>query len=605
MSHRLTKQAVTTYTPAVEEVVAQPAYWGVTQVAFTVTKRTGSNASVTPVYGQTTDPVSGKTTYGVVGISQNAGGTGGYYQTVEYFPVYTYYPAVVGVEGREATTTTDNQAGWNAGAHSVDSTSDDFYMSFDLPPAMVGALVGLVDPGATVGNYSAISHGLLLANGVLKVVESGVEIGNGPSVSGTSSCIIRRVGGVVTYQIGGWKYTSTKSSTGAKNLGAVLYSAPDYVDNPAIGDITSMESAGDWGWATDGYTYIPAKSAWGWAGSSTMGDGSVVAAFPLTMRAADFSYGEVVLELDAPEVSAQFGFTTVESVGISVKFDFSLAAQAVDVGMASVAMDFPTTMHAADFSYGEVVMELDGPDVWALSDGSPTDQADIVEGLSVASTITSDASAIAIITGKLSIGDSFDVLFSVDALLAEALLVYDEVDVTAIIEAMLTNNLRFNDSASSVSTTLLQYATNLMTGAVSRYDGYDFAGFARDHGQPYTFGYRRDGVYRLSGATDDGDLISALIDFAAEDFGTGLSKRLDSIYFGLSTDGDVFVRLVDDLDRAVVYRTRQRRDQHRTDPKQGFASRYWRMRLEIVDASIGTLDNVEWLPISTGRRITT
>ncbi|MBD1554766.1 hypothetical protein HAQ04_25530 [Pseudomonas sp. C2L11] len=567
-----------------------------------MTKRTGSNTSATPVYGSTTDPVTGNTTQSVVGLSYSSG-TGTYYTTTETYPVYTYHPAVSGVEGVEATTTVDNQPGWNAGAQSVDTVSGDFAVSFDLPASTLGALVGLVEPGSTVGSYAAVQHGLLLTttNGHISVVESGVEVATGPTVADTYVCEMRRVGGVVTYSVGDWSYTSTTTSTGTKTLAAVLYSAPDYVDNPTLSTVISLPVSMDWGWAEQGLTSLPVRATWGWSGTATMGDGFVTESIGLSMSAGDSDYGEVRFTLDVPTVDSAFGFATVDVSGFNAKFEFGLAAQGIEIGIGSVSDTFDLTMQAADHDYGEARVLLDGPDTWALSTEEPTDQADITEVVSMTSVIASDAVLIALLSDSLTVGDSFDVLFGVQADAADSLALYDDIDVRAIFEATLSNTLRLNDSASSIATTLLQYATNLLTGAVSRYDGYDFTGFCR--ADTYTYGIRKDGLYQLDGDTDNGELISALLDMAAEDFGNPARKRIDAIYLGLNTDGEVYVRLTDDQDRQMTYKAFQRRDLHRVNTALGISSRFWRMRLEITEASVADLDQIEWLPVANGRLI--
>lgn len=76
----------------------------------------------------------------------------------------------------------------------------------------------------------------------------------------------------------------------------------------------------------------------------------------------------------------------------------------------------------------------------------------------------------------------------------------------------------FSDEATSVRGELLQYATNILTGAVTRYSGFGFAGFCAVGMD--TYGWKTDGLYKVGAETDNGALISAIIDFAASDFDT-------------------------------------------------------------------------------------
>lgn len=187
--------------------------------------------------------------------------------------------------------------------------------------------------------------------------------------------------------------------------------------------------------------------------------------------------------------------------------------------------------------------------------------------------------------------------------LADWVVFVNEYQPQATYEAMLTNLLQLRDSASATSQELLQYATNLITGAVGRYSGFDFEGFARvDMG---TYGWKRDGLYRIEDGDDNGDPISALVEFGSEAFANQMKTRIVALFFGLSTDGQVFVRLVDDNKREVLYRAKRQQAVYRSNPYQGNQSKRWSLRLEIVDATEVQLDSVEWVVGSTNRRTTT
>lgn len=79
---------------------------------------------------------------------------------------------------------------------------------------------------------------------------------------------------------------------------------------------------------------------------------------------------------------------------------------------------------------------------------------------------------------------------------------------------------------------------------------------------------------------------------------------MDNVFLGLSTYGQVFLRMTDDQNREVTYRAVQRGSEYRSNLQRGLSSRFWRMRLELVDASYADLDNVEWVTGATGRRTT-
>lgn len=613
MAHRLTKQAITTYTPAVQAVLARPGYWEAYTTRELVTKYTTGGTVTTgqlvPVYGTVVDQY-GRQSQGVVGFVPQTVTGGKPYTAYEDVVRYRYREPVQGVEGRDASVDVDAQEGWNGGAHSVKQVDGDFSLSFDMPAGVAGALVGLADPSSAVGSYGAIEHGVrsMQQDSSPWVVERGQELAQPFSAADPYQVVIARRDGQVTYRIGNAVYTSTQESRGPKVLAAVLYSAADYVENPKIGGLVALSSAGEWDWYnTFGAVPLRARMTWGWEGQVTIGDGRTSAAgmtIDMGMRASEGDYASALLVMDEPGLSSTFGFTTVEFVSVTAVVPVDMLALGEEIDVGRVTGVFDMSMQGGEYDYGNARMDMGDVNVWALSTEEPQDQASTTDQFIMAAGFAFDPVLFAVLPSSLTIGTEFDIAISMEAVMADALALYGDMKASMILEAMINSRIRFSDNASSTATALLQYATNLATGAVGRYEDFGFTGFARnDH---HSYGFRSDGVYQLAtGRTDDGELIQALVDFAAEDFGTSMSKRVDSIYVGLDTDGQVYVRLTDDFDRQVVYRTRQRKQTYRTDPKKGVTARFWRMRLEIVDATYATLDNVEWLPVSTGRRMLT
>src|SRR5690606_9212591 len=144
----------------------------------------------------------------------------------------------------------------------------------------------------------------------------------------------------------------------------------------------------------------------------------------------------------------------------------------------------------------------------------------------------------AALNDTLDIGDTIDLLLALDAGLVEYLIADGEVDATQVLQALLASGIQFTDNINSVRSAVLQYATNLRTGAVGRYEGFDFLGFSKVGMQ--TFGWKRDGLYRLGYAEDTGEEIQAMIDFAAEDFDTTHRKSIRALFFGVDTDGALY-----------------------------------------------------------------
>lgn len=83
------------------------------------------------------------------------------------------------------------------------------------------------------------------------------------------------------------------------------------------------------------------------------------------------------------------------------------------------------------------------------------------------------------------------------------------------------------------------YAINLSTGAVSRYTEFPFDQILR-FGNKH-FGVRPDGIYELTGDTDDGDPIAASVKTFPTDFGVTNFKRIPYVYLMGRFGGDMEV----------------------------------------------------------------
>lgn len=604
MGHRLIKQAVVTYVPAIAEVIAQPAHWDVSYDRQQVVHYGGGNkpGGVIPIYGFYRDS-AGNVIQGIVGYTSGVIYGAYPYLVWEDVAVYHYWPAVAGVRGRDALVTTDNQLGWNAGAESAAVLDGDFILTCLIPITSVGVLVGIMPAGATVANYNTLTHAVLVsALDDPRVIESGVQVsGTDPTFRNTDLRIIRR-DRTITYYVGeNAPIVSARESAGPVVMAAVMYAASDTVDTPGFVQAAYLQSQGDWQWGEAlGFSNLVAHSTWQWAGNVTLNDGVASMVIDLTMNAMDEDRGSAHMVMDIPTLSATMGFVQIEAIGFVLNVPFTLSALAIDGDVGQAQDTFDLTMHSGDYDYGDAVMVIDG---WAMfSQSTEEEMGDTAapEVFALGDYYVVDPVLYAYLNSTLQIGTTIDLLLFIDAHLADHLALFDGADMVSIIQAVLTNRLEFSDSASNVSRMLLQYATNLASGAVGRYQGYEFEGFCRVGMQ--TYGYKRDGLYLLGADDDNGQLISALVDFAAENFATTQGKRLSNLYLGLSTDGQVFVRMTDDNDNDVTYLARQRKTEYRADMQQGKTSRFWRMRLEIVDATHASLDNVEWVAAATGRR---
>lgn len=610
MAHRLVKLAEYNYRPAVQGVVARPAYCRTTSYRKPVTTFVTSwnddawrysdivdtsNPNDSPHYGAGWMPgdagwlVPGGTTLDVTVVTR--------YETVYET---TCFPAIEGVEERGEVLEDVTPIAWDSGAASLDSVSGDINFGFVFSPDCVGAICGLSSPADPVADHNAIRYGLRVTDGVMSVVERGVvkaTIAFDPA----ARIRIRRVGTQVTYHVGDWEYESDTPSTGVMVALACLYVSGDYVENPILAPIQLIEVESSWGWVDyDTARAISSLIPWGWEVDATVGDGFVYVDLTCEVVASQELQGTARVDVGGVGVRTNDTVVVVSS-GLTYRTPLVATASGVTVGVGGTDADVGGIIClASDYSYGEARVDVGAVGVAALSYDEPPGVGTASEVAMLLSTFSLDPVLYAAIHDTLQVGDSIDILLVIDAATVDYLVAGDSIDASMVLSALLESRMQVSDHAGAVRAAVLQYATNLLTGAVGRYEGFDFRGFVKSGMQ--TYGWKPDGLYRMGYAEDTGEEIQAMIDFAAEDFDTTNRKSIRALFFGVDTDGALYARLVDDNDCEATYRVIPHGDTQRANPAQRPTSRFWRLRLEIVGATFADLDNVEWKAATTGRR---
>jgi hypothetical protein len=568
MSNRLTKRSRTNYIPAVPAVPARPAYCVTTSgdtvkyVKIESLKNTG--VQIAPGYS-----IIILFHYDYLGRTI----TDGFLIpiVVHNTPITTCYPAEPGVPGREAVAGTDNQVGWNSGARSTDPVSGDFDYTFTIPAVPSGAIIcGLAPVGTAIGQFNAIEHAIYTAGTAIKFYELGVEKHAFQATSqSTPSLKIRRVAGVITATVGAESYRSGTRSSGDKSIQAALYAAGDYVDTPAVTPVFAGSSFGS-------------LSLGGEASSShdsVLMLGSASGFDPATGGEPEIGLDGVVTVFDL----------SMASIDRSIYHDFGVASADIPLGLNS----------SEEFQAG-IRFVLDEPDAY----GTDTDQfleVDISEGLLPQSAVDFTPMLFATITESLTLGVVIDLLVGIDAKLFEVLALPVNASANLVLETILRSGISLSDYSSRARNEAIQYATNIATGAVTRYSGFGFSSFCRVGTDLWAT--RPDGLYKIGGSTDNGEYLSYLIDFAADDQGSPRTKRLENIFFGISTDGYTMARLKDDFGREFTYRLIQRdSSEARIETSKGASSRFWQLRLEGQAATYAEIDNIEWVAATGARR---
>lgn len=594
MTNRLVKLARFEYTTATPAVPPQPAYCVTRTVRVPIS--TGGGSTTLTIHNP------GANTWGGSSVWEyNYQGSGSTHYGNRR--VTTCYPARQGVPGGAAVSTEHLEIGWEAGARSLGVFAGDFSFSFDIGPGSVGVLCGLAPMGTPVASYNAIQFGVRMVNDVVAVVEYGQVVATvGPFTPG-AKVTIYRVGDVVIYQVGSWRYYSPQHSDRPLVVFACLYVSGDYVDNPKVSLLHTLSAYGEWGWPGYDTDYqLRAESPWGWGGLVTLGDGTAWLRLPAARMSSgdDSTFGVADLVLPGLRIDANDD-PRIDTAGVTVRVPMVMSGLGYSIGAGDADLrTAPMALLASEEAYAGADLRLPALQVFGVEYDEAPGTGLGSEFLLLADSYMTDPVVLALLTDTLYVGATFDVLVAIDAQLVDYLVAGDTVDVSALITALLKSSVVISDNLAMAKAAAHQYATNLLTGAVGRYEGFDFAGFVRVGME--TYGWKQDGLYRIVDARDSGEAIQAFIDFAAEDFETTQRKAVKALFFGADTDGALYARMMDDSDTTYTYRVVPYGDIQRANPAQGLTSRFWRLRLEVVDATELELDSVEWRVVTTGRR---
>jgi hypothetical protein len=516
--------------------------------------------------------------------------------------------------------------------------SGDAVASFNIPANAVGVACGLGKSSSPSGSLASITHGLYITDAGIRPIESGVlRTMITDDLWYASGVQIVRIGTTVSYIVGDLTVISAAPSTGRVSLFAELYAAGDYVDSPALSAIDSVFLSADWDWsaaenaesfsartgwewrtrsmnpaAWDWKTYAgvsqitggPVSTRWDWSGRAVGNDGEAFLNIDMACRGSDFAVGEMRAEVADFTVSGSGGFPEISYGGAVMMVGMAMLATGTKTGVGGAYMAMDVALAAADeggYADARLIIESAGMAVNGVSMPNAPGRYDDAQLVAAVDAYIFDPVLFGIINYEVGVGLVFDAVFSIDALLYDAIGIVDEYDFNALITALITYGAAFSDDVNYLRRELLQYATNLTTGAVTNYSNFGFLGFASAGGSAY--GWKADGIYRLGGRTDNGDLLSAMVEYAADDMGTNKQKRVSNLYLGMTTDGTALVRLEADDGSQYTYQAVNRGDMYRADAGKGANSRHWRLRVDITEATNIDLDSIEWVAGASGRRL--
>lgn len=609
-------------------------------------------------YGQIGVGANGKPVYGVktVGIPPDLSamfsspGSGG--GVFVWYYLTKCYPARAAVASIPPRTIYNALPGWNSGGLSLGGFGADGYVQFIIGASSIGAVVGLNSRSDTVSPADC-SHAFYGHQNILDIFEDGAIVATVPGgLGGRPVLQIARSGGVVQYLVDGVVvHTSAKPSVGYARLDASLYVAGDYVDDPTMSNYNFGTASGEVGIIAgiydrpqasgtvgiDGYAqgrqgdkrfgaastdiglvttvvghntnYAAVQTDIGIGGSATPARNSAAGVLrALTGLAADAAYAQAEGVFRGGYLSdADGGFPTVSfayATGYMAKPISYAYGPSGSVGSAAGAMAPAQGAAGEDgYSFGRGIHRGNYIGV-AYAPWLDVTAAEFREPILVSDVFTLFADAYADFTSVIEVADGMVVELSLEAGFEwlDAVMVASAVYELSDKDASWTDTVYVTDQGNADKLAGIQYATNTLSNAITGYRNFDFAQLI--HTPSGSFGVRSDGLYRIGGDDDAGDLIDAYVDLGGKNFDILKPKHMVAMFFGMATDGQVLAVLRDDSGTDRTYKVAQRAQFMRSNPAQAVTSKVWRLRLEVYGATQAELDSVEFMVSPTSRRWT-
>lgn len=182
----------------------------------------------------------------------------------------------------------------------------------------------------------------------------------------------------------------------------------------------------------------------------------------------------------------------------------------------------------------------------------------------------------------------------------------DELTPQQILTELLTDGFSFIGGLSlGEDGQFLSYAINTMTGGISEYSDFGFNSMSEN------LAATEYGIYELTGSDDDGNPIDALFKTGLMDFGSVIQKQNPYMYLGISTDGEILLK-VTDINRDhgkkremwyAVTKVRAASSNIRMALGRGKKARYWQYELTNVNGSNFEIESMEPLIMKLKRRV--
>ena len=566
-------------------------------------------------------------------------------------PARPAVPPTPPVVGSPARSVYDLHLGWNAGARSVETLPQNWVgtATFDIGKS-IGAVVGFTPtasiPSTSRYSFSAIAYGVVVANGIIQVRERGVTTKTIATATGNDTIEARVDGSLIEWRVNGTLvHRGGFSMPGSYALDAVMYAGGDQVDNPvltegAVGDPNGgtllmaaprIRVAGDGQGAQLRLRPVALLASQDKVAQAALTMGAVRAVSgPLPMgtlrmrpvrvsaaEAANNAFAE--LRMLAPTAAGDIeggdaAFVPSYSIGVMGFLPLISGGAILGGGVMEGAVAMPRLrVLASQNAYGESRLALQPVGALAYAE-EITPRVDARDLVRAPATSTSTAYVAIVISESIGASGAHSIgAVTLTAEMLEQIDANDTAGLTARIVAAAVEQLGLGERARALVFRVINgqpvlvedghaWAVNTETNASTRYENYSFSGMMAVRGRH--FGVRANGVYLLDGADDAGQAIESGVALGKHDFGTNQLKALSAVYAGISSTGQVLLR-VGDGTRFFTYAARRSDGYLKTqrfDPGRGLRANYFTFDLVSEDGSF-ELDTIDFKPIATTRKI--
>lgn len=529
-----------------------------------------------------------------------------------WFPPQPARAPTPAVAATSARTLTSSNVGWTGGGRSVDIMTGGGTFYFTVPVS-VAVIVGLVEADQSTSPNEAL-HGFYIYRRELRIRESGVDVFYSPGTPHSAANLygINRSGNTISYLVNGQViHTSASRSALPVMLDTSLYVAGDTVVLQALSAGTRGVVDGEFepivGLLGDDYAQIDGR--FGAFGGDLLSEPRLTVdgyLHPLIGLLGRASYAQV----DAGFLAIQ-GELTAASITPVVNIldgEFSpMVASAVHSVRVSLVVDgeFPPLLGRAgrytdiDGSLGALTADLSEGDgnVMTLFSGVM-----LSCGVDLATILSISFSSGFAVLGELATNEVLTVEMqgALAAGMSTTMQTLHSLNIQSGIGFASSNS---SDAYVAGQRSATAWVTNLDTGAVSMYAGFDFDRMYELDGKYY--GVRDTSTYLLDGNTDNGAPIDAFVAFGKQNFGTSALKHVPNFYAGVSSTGVLLLRVSTGAETYTY--TPRRTDPYskvqRYDLGKGLRANYYEFELFSQAGCDFELDTVEFLALPTGRRI--